>query len=185
MTRLVVAVTGASGSILAVRLLEALAQRDCEVHLVVSDAAQQTLELETDYKLDYLASLADRTYSNRDVSAALASGSFPVTGMVVVPCSVKTLAGIASGYAESLILRAADVCLKERRPLILAVRETPLNAIHLDNMLRVTQAGAIVMPPVPAFYTKPVTVDDICTQFVGRILARFGLSVAGYQVWEG
>ncbi len=184
-TRLAVAVTGASGAILAVRLLEALNKTDCEVHLVVSDAARQTIRIETAVEMEYVESLALRVHSDRDFTSVLASGSYPIDGMVVVPCSAKTLAGIACGYAESLILRAADVCLKERRQLILAVRETPLSAIHLENMLKVTQAGAIVMPPVPAFYTHPQSIDDICTQFVGRILARFGLKCSGYQVWNG
>lgn len=183
--RIVVAITGASGAILGVRLLEALQKAGVETHLIISSAGKNTLAIETEYRVEEVEKLASWVHDDADLTSPLASGSFPVDGMAVVPCSVKTLAGIASGYASSLILRAADIALKERRPLILAVRETPLSAIHLENMVRVTQAGAVVMPPVPAFYVKPETVDDICTQFVGRILARFELPHPEYRPWRG
>lgn len=183
--RIVVAMTGASGAILGVRLLEALHNCGAETHLIISEAGKQTLAIETEYAVEQVWAMASCAYDDADLTSPLASGSFPTDGMVIIPCSVKTLAGVASGYAATLILRAADVALKERRPLIMAVREAPLSAIHLENMLRVTRAGAVIMPPVPAFYTKPQTVNDICDQFVARIMAGFALSHPKFTSWQG
>jgi 4-hydroxy-3-polyprenylbenzoate decarboxylase len=184
--KIAVGVTGATGAVYAVRLLEELARRsDVEVHLVISQWGAKTLALETGLRPADLAALAHRTYDNGDLGAPIASGSFGVEATAVVPCSVKTLAGIASGYASTLIGRAADVALKERRPLILAVRETPLSAIHLRNMLTVCEAGGTILPPLPAFYGKPSSLDDIITHTVGQILRHLGLETdVGFR-WEG
>jgi len=169
--RIVVGMTGASGVVYAVRLLEVLGQLDdVETHLVVSGSARRTLTLETDYTAKQVAKLADVTYRIGDTGAAVASGSFRTDGMIVVPCTAKTLSGIANSYGDNLIQRAADVALKERRPLILAVRETPLHLGHLRLMAQVTEMGAIVMPPVPAFYHRPERLEDIIDHTVSRLL---------------
>jgi polyprenyl P-hydroxybenzoate/phenylacrylic acid decarboxylase-like protein len=174
--RIIVGISGASGAVLGIRLLEELEKAGAETHLVISEWGAYTIEYETDYSPDEVRSLASCVYDERDMAAAISSGSFPIDAMAVVPCSMKTLAGIANGFSDDLIIRAADVCLKERRPLILAVRETPLSRIHIENMLRATDAGAICMPPVPAFYTKPASVDDIVSQTVFRIMEKLGVS---------
>ena len=184
--RIVVGISGASGIPIAVHLLKAM--RDMpglETHLVISEGAGRTVSEETDLTVEEIAAFADCVYESSDPGAPVASGSFRTDGMIVVPCSMKTLAGIACGYADNLLLRAADVTLKERRRLVLVTRETPLNLIHIENMERVTRAGAIVLPPVPAFYTKPETVDDILRGFTGRILECFGLEYPEYRRWRG
>ncbi|MGI6776714.1 MAG: UbiX family flavin prenyltransferase [Acetivibrionales bacterium] len=183
--RIIVAITGASGVIYGIRLLQALKSFErVETHLVVSKWAQKTIELETDYTIEQVYSLADNIYSCDDMSASISSGTFHHDGMIVVPCSMKTLAAIANGYAEELIGRASDVTIKERRKLVLAVRETPLNPIHLDNMLKLSRIGAVIMPPVPSFYTKPETIDDLIDQFVGKILDAFGLESSTFKRWR-
>ncbi|MBV9324779.1 MAG: UbiX family flavin prenyltransferase [Chloroflexi bacterium] len=170
-TRLVVGVAGASGSIYAVRLLEALRPvAGVETHLVVSGAGKRTLALETNLSLANLQALADHCYQQSDIGAAIASGSFRADGMVVIPCSMKTVSGIASSYSDNLLLRAADVTLKERRRLVLVVRETPLHLGHLRLLTQVTEMGAVVQPPVPAFYTRPTSIDDIVDHTVARVL---------------
>ncbi|MEW5898364.1 MAG: non-oxidative hydroxyarylic acid decarboxylases subunit B [Bacillota bacterium] len=174
--RIIVAITGATGAIYGIRLLEAL--RACsgvEVHLVLSSWAKKTVALETDYTVEQVEALADYNHDLRDVGAPIASGSFQTAGMAIVPCSMKTLAAVAHGLAENLIVRAADVTLKERKKLILVPRETPLSAIHLENMLAVTRAGACLIPPMPAFYNHPATIDDLVNHLVGRIMDQFGL----------
>lgn len=181
--RLVVGVSGATGIAYAVRLLEQARAAGVETHLVVSSAGDMTRAFETDLSADQLRELATVAYSNKDISAAIASGSFRTIGMVVVPCSMKTLAEIATGAGGNLLSRAADVTLKERRRLVLAVRETPLSLIHLRNMLSVTEAGGVIAPPVPAFYTKPATLDDVVTQTAGRVLDLFGVEVPGLPRW--
>jgi len=181
--RLVVGISGATGFIYASRLLELLKPTDVETHLVVSRAGDITRSQETDLTSERLRGLADVTYTIGNIAAPLASGSFKTIGMVVLPCSMKTLAEIATGLSESLLSRAADVTLKERRRLVLMVRETPLNLIHLRNMLSVTEAGAIVFPPVPAFYTEPSSIEDMVTQTVGRILDLFDIELPGIRRW--
>ena len=182
--RLVVGLTGASGVIYGVRALELLRSiPDIETHAIISPSALQTLMAETDHTPEYVRDLAHTVHNFRDIGAAVASGSFRTLGMLVAPCSVKTLSGIATGYSDELIIRAADVCLKERRRLVLLFRETPLHAGHIEAMAQATRNGAIVMPPVPAFYHRPATVDDIVTQTVGRALDLFGIDT-GVKRWK-
>lgn len=169
--KLIIGVSGATGAVYAIRLLEILRELQIvETHLVVSSAAARTIALETDYSLKKVASLADKNYPFGDIGAAIASGSFKTMGMVVVPCSVKTLSGIANSYSENLLLRAADVTLKERRPLILSFRETPLHTGHIRLMLQAAEMGAILAPPMPAFYSKPNTLKEIIDRHVLRLL---------------
>ena len=182
--RLIVAVTGASGVVYGVRALELLRRLpDIETHAIISPSALQTLMAETDYTPEYVRDLAHTTHNFRDIGAAIASGSFRTLGMLIAPCSVKTLSGIATGYSDELIVRAADVCLKERRRLVLLFRETPLHAGHIEAMAQATRNGAIVMPPVPAFYHRPATIDELVTQSVGRALDLFGIDV-GVRRWK-
>jgi phenylacrylic acid decarboxylase len=183
--KIIIALTGATGSILGMKMLIALRQLNVETHLVISKWAEATIRYETDYTIPNIRALADHVYSINDMAAPISSGSFRVDGMIVVPCSVKILAAINSGICDDLISRASDVMLKERRKLVLAVRETPLSVIHLQNMLSVSQAGAIVFPPVPAFYIKPSSVDDLVDHSVGRMLDLFDLDTAGFERWEG
>lgn len=186
--RLIVAMAGASGMIYGVRLLEVLRNvPDVETHLVVSQAGAQTLGLETDYTLDEVEALADVTYRFRDIAAAISSGSFKTYGMVVVPCSIKTMAGIAHSYSDNLILRAADVVLKDRRRLVLVLRETPLHLGHLRLMTQITEMGAILAPPMPAFYHRPKTLDDIINQTVNRVLDLLEIELPQdlFARWQG
>lgn len=183
--RLVVAITGASGAIYGVRMLERLRELPVETHLVVSRWARVTIEHETDYSLADVKALADVTYSENDQAAAVSSGSFTTRGMVIAPCSTKTLAGIATGFAYNLVCRAADVVLKERRPLVLAVRETPLNAVHLRNMLTLCELGATIVPPTPAFYARPADLDELVDYTVLRILDQFGFELESDSRWRG
>ncbi|WHH59282.1 UbiX family flavin prenyltransferase [Petroclostridium sp. X23] len=173
--RLVVAITGATGAIYAMRLLEELKAKKVEVHLILSEWAEETLRIEMNMKKESLIELVDYYYLESDMTAPVASGSFQHQGMIIIPCSMKTLSGIAHGYAENLIIRAADVCLKECRRLILVPRETPLNAIHLDNMLKLAKLGVEIVPPMPAFYNHPVTIEEIVNQLIARILDQLGL----------
>ena len=171
MRRLVVAISGATGAIYGVRLLEELQmQQDVEVHLTMSPWAEKTIAMETKYSPNQVKKMAAYFHDYRNQGAPIASGSFGVDGMVVVPCSMKTLSGIAHGYADNLIARSADVMLKDRRRLILVPRETPLNEVHLENMLKLTRAGAIMAPPMPAYYNLPTVLDDIINHHVSRIL---------------
>ncbi|CAX41288.1 phenylacrylic acid decarboxylase, putaytive [Candida dubliniensis CD36] len=183
--RIVLAITGATGTQIGVRLLEILKELGVETHLVMSKWGIATLKYETDYQVDYVTSLATKTYSARDVTAPISSGSFVHDGMIVAPCSMKSLSAIRTGFTEDLIVRAADVSLKERRKLLLVARETPLSDIHLDNMLYLSRMGVIIFPPVPAFYTKPKTVDDIIEQTCGRILDNFGINIDTFERWDG
>lgn len=181
--RIVVALTGATGAIYGITLLHQLNKLGVETHLIMSRWARQTIELETNYSPNQVAELASHLHDEDNLAAAVASGSFKHQGMIIVPCSMKTLAGLAHGYAENLIIRAADVTLKEGRPLILVPRETPLNTIHLENMLKLARAGAVILPPMPAFYHHPSTIQDIVNQTVGRILDRLGLENDLVQRW--
>ncbi|MDQ1129480.1 UbiX family flavin prenyltransferase [Microbacterium sp. SORGH_AS_0888] len=184
--RLVIAVTGASAPHYADRLLEVLRDRDeIETHLVVSHGARRTLALELDTTVAAFSSRADVVHHPDDLAAPISSGSFATLGMVIVPCSMKTLGLVAAGIGGDLVSRAADVSLKERRRLVLAVRETPLSLIHLRNMTAVTEAGATVMPPVPAFYQRPRTLADVIDQTTGRILEQFGIAHELYTPWDG
>lgn len=185
--RLVVAITGASGAVYGVRLLEQLrASGACESHLIMSSSGALTASQELDMKRSDIEALADVVHNVKDIGATVASGSFKSIGMVVAPCSMKTLASIAHGLADNLVSRAADVMLKERRRLVLMARETPLNLAHLRNMTCVTEMGGIILPPVPAFYTRPESVDDIVNHTVGRVLDLFGVEHAGLvKRWEG
>lgn len=182
--KLIIAVSGASGIIYSIRLLEVLRRLRVEIHLIVSEWAICNLHYETDKSMEELKALATVTYSNKQLDAPLASGSFISDGMIVVPCSMKSLSAIAHGYSDSLLVRAADVMLKERRKLILVPRETPLNRIHLNNMLLADQAGAVIMPPMPSFYNCPQTVDDIINHTVSRILDHFGLESGLAKRWK-
>jgi 4-hydroxy-3-polyprenylbenzoate decarboxylase len=184
--RLVVALTGASGSIYGVRLLEELGRHaELEIHLVLSRSAKRTLREETDFSVDSVEALAHVKYDDNDVGAAIASGSFRTAGMVIVPCSIKTVAALATGYAETLISRAGDVTLKEGRPLVAVVRESPLHAGHLRQMLALAEMGAVILPPIPGFYHKPRTVDDIVNHTVARILDRLDLPQDLVPEWTG
>lgn len=183
--RLIVGITGASGTIFGVRLLEMLQGTGIETHLVMSAWGARTLVHETSYTLEQVQSLATTRYPVGDVGAAIASGSFVTMGMVIAPCSMRTLGAIAHGVGDNLIHRAADVVLKERRRLVLAVRESPLSEIHLENMLRLARMGVSICPPAPAFYTRPQSVDDIVTHTVTRLLDQLGIHLAGIARWTG
>jgi len=182
--RLVVGMSGASGAILGIELLKAL--KGCpewETHLVVSRGAEETILLETDYKPAEVADLAHKVYQIGDIGGNIASGTFKTEGMVIVPCSMKTVAGIASGYSDNLLLRAADVTIKENRKLVLVARECPLNTIHLRNMLLLSELGAIIMPPMLTFYNKPHSIEDFNRHIIGKILDRFGIELNGFKRW--
>jgi 4-hydroxy-3-polyprenylbenzoate decarboxylase len=182
--RLVVAITGASGVIYGVRALQLLQRvNEMEIHLIMSPSAARTLVEETDFTPDAVRALAHVVHSHKDIGASLASGSFRTEGMLIAPCSVKTLSGVAHCYADDLVVRAADVCLKERRRLVLLFRETPLHAGHIALMDQATRNGAIVMPPVPGFYSRPRSVDDIVDQTVGRALDLFGIECGAVVRW--
>ena len=181
--RIIIGISGASGAIYGVRMLEALKELPVETHLVISKAAEQTLAHETEWTVKAVKALADVTYAPGDIGAAIASGSFQTMGMVIAPCSVRSLAEIATGVTTGLLTRAADVVLKERRRLVIMLRETPLHTGHLRNMTTLSEMGAILAPPVPAFYAKPATVDDIVDHSVGRVLDLFGFDTKRVKRW--
>lgn len=183
--RLIVAITGASGTVYGVRILQALKDSDIETHLVMSDSAKLTMAAETNFQPQQVEALATVVHSAKNVGATIASGSFLTLGMVIAPCSVNTMSEIAWGMTNNLISRAADVTLKERRRLLLMVRETPLHAGHLKSMLQVTENGAIIMPPVPAFYAKPDTIDEMIDHTVGRALDLFQIDTTLVTRWNG
>jgi 4-hydroxy-3-polyprenylbenzoate decarboxylase len=183
--RLIVGITGATGSIFGVRLLQVLHGSDVETHLVISKWGGRTLVHETPYTLEQVQQMATRTYAPHDQGAAISSGSFVTSGMVVVPCSMRTLAAIAQGQGDNLIHRAADVILKERRRLVLVVREAPLSEIHLENMLKLSRLGVVITPPVPAFYNHPQTIDDIVNHIVMRILDQVDIHLDVVTRWDG
>ena len=184
MRRIIIGISGASGAVYGIRALEVL-RRDpqIEAHLVLSPSGKRTILEETPYSLADVQALASVVHEHRDIGASIASGSFETAGMIVAPCSVKTLSGIAHCYSENLLTRAADVCLKERRPLVLMVRETPLHLGHIELMERVTRYGAIVLPPVPGFYSRPASVDDIVDQSVGKALDLLRVPHALFKRW--
>lgn len=183
--RIVVGISGASGAIYGVRTLQALKQLGVETHLVLSETAGETIAYETEHTVDDVLALADKVYPVNDVAAAISSGSFRTDGMVVAPCSMKTLSGVANSYNDNLLTRAADVTLKERRKLVLVVRETPLHLGHLRLMTSATEMGAVLLPPVPAFYHKPKSIDEIINQTVGKVLDQFNLDASLFKRWTG
>lgn len=188
MKRLIVGLSGASGAIYGVRLLQVLRNvAEVETHLVMSQAARQTLSLETDLSLRDVQALADVVHDARDIAASISSGSFKTAGMVILPCSIKTLSGFVNSYTDTLVTRAADVVLKERRPLVLCVRETPLHLGHLRLMTQAAELGAIIMPPVPAFYHRPTSLDDVINQTVNRVLDQFDIDLPEdlFTRWQG
>lgn len=188
MQRIIIGLTGASGAIYGIRLLEVLRSvAEVETHLIVSAAAKQTIALETSYCLRDVQAMADVVYEDRDIAAAISSGSFITSGMIIMPCSIKTLSGITNSYNDTLITRAADVVLKEKRKLILGVRETPLHLGHLRLMMNVIEIGAIIFPPMPAFYHQPETVQDIVDQTVNRILDQYAITLPQtlFTRWQG
>ncbi len=185
MKRLIVGITGASGAIYGIRALELLRSApEIETHLVMSPAAAQAIGEETDFSMQQVRDLAHHVYNFRDIGASISSGSFRTEGMLIAPCSVKTLSGIANCFGDELIVRAADVCLKERRRVVLMFRETPLHAGHIALMEQATRNGAVVMPPVPAFYHRPQSIDDIVNQSVGRALDLFGIDLGVVRRWK-
>ena len=181
--RIVVGIAGASGVIYGVRLLDLLKDTDMETHLVISEAGRKNIEIETQYRADDVAAMADYTYDHKDVGAALASGSFLTEGMVVAPCTIKTLSGIANSYTDNLLVRAADVTLKEKRKLVLMVRETPLHKGHLRLMTMAADMGAHILPPVPSFYHQPKTIEDIIDQTIGKIFDYLGIENSLFRRW--
>lgn len=186
MRRLVVAITGATGSIYGIRLLEVLRRyNDVETHLVISSSGKRTIVEETDYAVADVEALATHRYDNNDIGASIASGSFRTAGMVIAPCSIKTAAAVAACHSEHLVARAADVTLKEGRPLIVLVRETPLHVGHLKCMLALAEMGAVVLPPMPAFYNRPKELDDIVNHTIARVLDRLDLPQTLVSEWQG
>src|SRR5438445_8689634 len=185
MRRLIIGMTDSTGAIFGVRMLEALKGSEVESHLIISNCAARTLERETRYTGEQVRALASVVHSQGDMGASISSGSFKTEGMVVIPCSVHTLAGIANGYGEHLVHRAADVVLKERRRLVLVVRETPLSEVHLENMLKLARIGVVMLPPVPAFYSHPQTIDDIVNHIVARVLDQFKIEAPFAKRWDG
>ena len=186
MKRLVIGMSGSSGVIYGIRMLEALAQDpEVETHLILSQAAKMNIGIETQWSVADVEALADEVHNNKNIGASIASGSFKTAGMIVVPCSMKTLSGIANSYAENLIIRAADVMLKERRQLVIVPRESPLHTGHCELMLKASQIGAIICPPAPAFYTEPKTVDDIINHSVARVLDLFDIESDSLKRWQG
>lgn len=182
--RLVIGMSGASGALLGIQMLEILKENPkWESHLVISKGAEETIKQETEYTVEDVIKLADNAYSIKDIGASIASGTFKTEGMVIVPCSMKTVAGIACGYSDNLLLRAADVTIKERRNLVLVARESPLSTIHLRNMLTLSELGAIIIPPMITYYNKPNNLNDLNRHIIGKVLDRFGIEVNGFNRW--
>lgn len=181
--RLIVGMTGSTGAIYGIRALEILRDLGVETHLIISEWAGKCVAMETDRDTDYVKSLASRVYDDKNMAAGVSSGTFAVDGMMILPCSMKTLSGIAHGYDESLISRAAGVTIKESRRLVLLARETPLSAIHLENMLKLARLGVVILPPVTEFYTRPQSIEDIVNHGVGKCLDQFGLEHRLYKRW--
>jgi 4-hydroxy-3-polyprenylbenzoate decarboxylase len=181
--RLVVGITGSSGVIYGIKLLEALLKIKIETHLIISKWGQRNVQIETDKSVEFVKSLASRYYSNDDMAAPISSGSFKTDGMAIVPCSMKTLSSIANGYDDNLISRAAGVCIKESRRLVIVPRETPLSKIHLQNMIMLSDIGVIVLPAMPGFYQRPKSMDDLITHIAGKIMDQFGIEHNIYRRW--
>ncbi|GIU71059.1 MAG: putative UbiX-like flavin prenyltransferase [Candidatus Nitrosocaldaceae archaeon] len=183
--RLIIGVSGGSGVIYAIRLLEVLHTLKIDTHLIISRWAKECIRLETDKSIDYVTRLANKVYDNDNLASAPSSGSFKTDGMVIIPCSMKTLASIANGYDDNLITRAATVSIKEGRKLVLVPRETPLTAIHLENMLKLARLGIIILPAMPGFYHKPKSIDELLNHIVGKILDQFGIEHEIFERWKG
>lgn len=183
MKRLIIGISGASGTIYAATLIKTCRELNIETHVVISEGAMRIIEMETDYDLREIKSMGDYLYDNSNIGGAIASGSFKTDGMIVVPCSIRTLSGIANSYNENLLTRAADVTLKEGRKLVLVVRETPLHIGHLELMVKVARTGAVILPPMPAFYHKPATIQDIVNHTVGRVLDQFEIEANLFERW--
>ncbi|MBN2059534.1 MAG: UbiX family flavin prenyltransferase [Deltaproteobacteria bacterium] len=183
--RLVVGISGASGVIYGLEMLKQLKELDYESHLILSNAAKKIISVETEYSVDHFESLASRIYQEDDMTAPIASGSYITMGMVIIPCSIKTLSSITHSYNNNLMTRAADVHLKERRPLVLVIRETPLHSGHLKLMLGASEMGSIILPPIPAFYHKPKNISDLVNQTIGKCMDSLGIPNDIYQRWEG
>lgn len=183
MKRLIVGISGATGAIYGIRLLEVLAKSNVETHLVITEAAQKTILMETDWKVEQVKSLAKVTYDIQNIGGDIASGSFELEGMVVIPCSIKSLSAIANSFNVNLLIRAADVAIKEKRKLILVVRETPLHKGHLSLMMNLADRGVIILPPIPAFYHHPKTIDDLINHTVGKVLDLFGINHRLFERW--
>ena len=182
--RLVIGMSGASGALLGIQMLEILKENpDWESHLVISKGAEETIKQETEYMIEDVVKLADKFYSIKDIGASIASGTFKTEGMVIVPCSMKTVAGVACGYSDNLLLRAADVTIKERRNLVLVARESPLSTIHLRNMLTLSELVAIIIPPMITYYNKPDNLNDLNRHIIGKVLDRFDIEVNGFNRW--
>lgn len=183
--RIVVGMSGASGIIYGVKMLSKLREVDCETHLIISEAGKLNIKIETDYAPEEVADMADFVYEHKNVAASLASGSFLTDGMVVAPCTIKTLSGIANSYTENLLVRAADVTLKEKRKLVLVVRETPFHKGHLRLMMQAADMGAHILPPIPSFYHQPKTLDDIIDQTIGKVFDYLGIKHDLFARWDG
>ncbi len=184
MKRLIVAVSGASGAIYGIRLLETLSKEKVETHLILSEWAHVTIKMETEYAVDEIKKKANYYYAEEDLASSISSGSFVFQGMVIIPCSMKTLAAVACGYSDNLITRVADITIKEGRKLILVPRETPLNAIHLENMLKLSRLGVVILPPMPAFYINPSAIDDLINHTIGKVLDQLNIDNNLYQRWK-
>ena len=183
--KIIVGISGSSGAIYGIKLLEMLRELKIESHLIISKAATLTINAETDYSLQDIKNIANYSYNPSDIGACISSGSFKVDGMIIAPCSMKTLSAIAHGYEDNLIARAASVVMKEQRKLVLMARETPLHAIHLENMLKLSRTGAIISPPMPAFYNRPTSIDEIIIHSLTRILDLFDLDTNLIKRWKG
>lgn len=181
--KLIVGITGSTGVIYGIKLLEVLKEKNIETHLILTEWAQKCIAMETDYKLDQVKSLAITVSDESNMAASVSSGTHKINGMIVIPCSMKTLSGIANGYDETLVARAAGVTIKESRKLVLVTRETPLTAINLENMLKLARLGVVILPPVPGFYTKPKTIDEIVSHTVGKCLDQFDIEHDLYKRW--
>lgn len=182
--RLVVAMSGASGAQLGIEILKSMQMiSEWETHLVISEGACRTIEMETQYQVKDVEALATKVYSVKDIGASIASGTFRTEGMVIIPCSMKTVAGITSGYSDNLVLRAADVTIKERRKLVLVARESPLNPIHLQNMLSLSHLGAVILPPMLTFYNHPSSIEDCTRHIIGKVLSIFDIEMCGFKRW--
>lgn len=182
--RLIVAITGSSGVIYGIKMLEVLLELKMETHLVLSEWGKRNIRIETDKAIDYVKSLATKCYSNDNMAAAISSGSYKTEGMAVIPCSMKTLSSIANGYDDNLVSRAAGVCIKETRKLVIVPRETPISKIHLVNMLKLVEAGVVVLPAMPGFYHKPKSVGDLVSHIVGKVLDQFGIEHNIFKRWS-
>jgi 4-hydroxy-3-polyprenylbenzoate decarboxylase len=183
--RIIIGIAGASGVIYGVHMLRLLKEKELEIHLIISEAGKRNIEIETNYGVGEVEAMADYVYDNKDVGASLASGSFLTGGMVVAPCTIKTLSGIANSYTTNLLVRASDVTLKEKRKLVLIVRETPFHVGHLRLMTRAAQMGAHILPPVPSFYHQPKTIDDIINQTIGKVFDYMGIEHDLFKRWGG